>query len=124
MKLRLRENSLRLRLLQSEIKLLKESGSVSETISFGASQILIYRLQISLEARAISAYFQNNEIIVEIPFQMANNWINTEEVGLKFKQKIADETHLSILIEKDFVCVERPFDADNKDAFPHPTAKC
>jgi hypothetical protein len=123
MKLRLRENSIRLRLLQSEIKLLKEIGSVSETITFNASQILIYRLQIS-EVSEIQASFEGSEIIVEIPLQTANNWINTEQVGLEFKQKIFDAKSLSILIEKDFVCVERPLDADNKDAFPHPTAKC
>lgn len=122
MKLRLRENSIRLRLLQSEIKLLKETGAVSETITFGVSQILIYRLQIS-DAREIQASFEGNKIIVEIPLQMANNWINTEQIGLKFKQNV-DAKSLSILIEKDFVCIERPFDADNKDAFPHPTAKC
>ncbi|MET0753670.1 MAG: hypothetical protein ABWZ66_09875 [Pyrinomonadaceae bacterium] len=124
MKLRLRDNSLRLRLLQSEITRLKETGSVSEAITFGASQILIYRLQISLEAQAISARFQNNEIIVEIPVEIAGRWINTEQVGLKTEQTPGDGKALLILIEKDFVCIDRPFDADNKDAFPHPKIKC
>ncbi len=124
MKLRLRENSLRLRLLQSEVTRLKETGSVSEAITFGASQILIYRLQISPEAQAISAHFQNNEIIVEIPIEIVGRWVNTEQVGLKAELTVGDEKSLLILIEKDFICIDRPFDADNKDAFPHPTAKC
>lgn len=124
MKLRLRENSIRLRLLQSEVTRLKETGSISEAITFGASQVLIYRLQTSLEARAISAHFRNNEIIVELPVEIAGRWVNTEQIGLNFEQKIDDEKFLSILIEKDFACVERPLDADNKDAFPHPKLKC
>lgn len=124
MKLRLRDNSLRLRLLQSEVTRLKETGSVSETIKFGASQILIYRLQISLDAQAISAHFQNNEIIVEIPIDIAGRWVNSEQVGLKAEQTVGDGKALSILIEKDFVCIDRPLDADNKDAFPHPKIKC
>jgi hypothetical protein len=123
MKLRLRENSIRLRLLQGEVKNLSESGSISETITFGKSQILVYRLQIS-ETAAISASFQNGEITVEIPRETADDWINTAQVGLQAEQEIAGEKPLSILIEKDFVCVERPADADNADAFPHPKMKC
>lgn len=120
MKLRLRKNSIRLRLLQSEIKLLKESGSVSETITFAPGQILFYNLQISENAQFISAHFLNNQIIVEIPFEIAQNWINTETIGIK----IDTRESLTILIEKDFVCIERPSDADNADAFPHPKLKC
>ena len=124
MKLRLRKNSIRLRLLQSEIARLKEEGSISEKITFGQTQFLIYRLQISVEAETIFAHFQNSEIIVEIPSEIAGSWINTAQVGLRFKQTIEDAEPLSILIEKDFVCLERPLDADNKDAFPHPKLKC
>jgi hypothetical protein len=123
MKLRLRENSIRLRLLQSEVKSLKESGTISEAITFGKSQILVYRLQIS-DAPTISASFQSDEITVEIPRKTAGEWINTAQVGLQAEQEIDDEKTLSILIEKDFVCIERPLDADNADAFPHPKMKC
>jgi hypothetical protein len=124
MKLRLRENSIRLRLLQSEVKNLKEGGSVSEAIAFGKSQILVYRLQVSDKARAISASFQNDEITIEIPREIADDWINTAQVGLQTEQQIDDGKPLSVLIEKDFVCIERPADADNADAFPHPKMKC
>ena len=124
MKLRLRENSIRLRLLQNELKLLGENGFVSETITFAQSQKLIYALKISATADEISARFADGEIIIEIPAQMAENWINTDLVGLENELKIDGEKTLKILIEKDFVCVERPFDADNKDAFPHPKMNC
>jgi hypothetical protein len=124
MKLRLRENSIRLRLLQGEVKNLSESGSISETITFGNSQILVYRLQISETAQTISASFQNGEIIVQIPRETADNWINTVQVGLQTEQEIDGGKLLTILIEKDFVCVERPTDADNADAFPHPKMNC
>lgn len=124
MKLRFRENSIRLRLLQSEVKNLKESGSVSEKITFGNSQNLIYRLQISNQADAISADFESDEIVVRIPSETARDWIDTEKVGLEIEQETGNGKPLKILIEKDFVCVERPADADNADAFPHPKMKC
>jgi hypothetical protein len=124
MKLRLRENSLRLRLLQSEVRDLQENGFVAETISFGPAQALIYRLQISDEAPLLAAVFQNAAIIVEIPRAEAQKWIGTGQIGLRGEQMSGGAKPLSILIEKDFVCVERPADADNADAFPHPNMQC
>jgi hypothetical protein len=124
MKLRLRENSIRLRLLQSEVEKLKTTGSVKEEITFGKLQKLIYHIKISENAKTISAFFEAGEIIVEIPSEPARNWIDSEQISLKAEQFVEDEATLSILIEKDFVCVERPFDEDNKGAFPHPKTKC
>lgn len=124
MKLRLRENSIRLRLLQSEVKQFRESRIVSEKIRFGDARILIYTLKASDDAEKISAGFSNNEIIVEIPFETARNWTETALIGLEFEQRIDENSTLKILIEKDFVCLERPFDEDNADAFPHPKIEC
>lgn len=124
MKLRLRENSIRLRLLQSEIKQLQTTGRVTETIYFGQSQKLIYQLKISDRSNEIAARFEAAEITIEIPRSLAETWLETEQVGLENEERIADGKTLKILIEKDFVCLDRPMDADNKDAFPHPKMKC
>lgn len=126
MKLRLREKSIRLRLLQSEIGQLREAGSVSETIVFGSSSDaqLIYSLNISPAATEISAQISNNSIEIFLPIALAENWIDTEIVGLYGTQTITDEKNLKIVVEKDFVCVDRPADADNKDAFSHPKPDC
>lgn len=126
MKLRLRENSIRLRLLQSEVVQLREIGNVSETIVFGINpaENLTYSLRVSEDADEISAQMTDNQIEVFLPLNAAEIWVDTNEVGLYAEQKIGDSTTLKIIIEKDFVCVERPTDADNKDAFPHPKMKC
>ena len=124
MKLRLRHNSIRLRLLQSEIKELAATGEASETIVFAPDQKLIYRLKISATANRISVCFENDRIVVEIPEKAARDWLETDSVGLENEQRIDDETSLKILIEKDFVCTTRPLDADNADAFPHPKTDC
>ncbi len=120
MKLRLRENSIRLRLLQDEIQRLRASGLVSEKIQFNQSQTFTYTLKISNAIKEISASFENSEIIVEIPFDAAQNWTETNLVGLESEQKIDEKQTLKILIEKDFVCLDRPFDEDYSDAFPKP----
>ena len=124
MKLRLRENSIRLRLLQSEIKQLKENGFVTEKIQFAPSQILTYTINFSTDANEISAHFQVGEILISIPQDIAEQWVNTNQVGLETEQIIDNEKNLKILIEKDFVCVDRPMDKDNLDAFPHPKMNC
>jgi hypothetical protein len=124
MKLRLRENSIRLRLLQSEVAHLWTNGIFSEEIRFNQFQTLTYTLKLSNEATEISAAFEDNAIIVEIPRGAARDWMETNLVGLESEQTIGKNLTLKITIEKDFVCLERPLDADNTDAFPHPKMNC
>ncbi len=126
MKLRLRENSIRLRLLQSEVIQLRETGNVSETIVFdiNPTENLTYSLRVSEDADVISAQMTNNQIEVFLPLGATENWADSNETGLYAEQKIGDLASLKIIVEKDFVCVERPADADNKDAFLHPKMQC
>ena len=133
MKLRIRGNSLRLRLLRGEVQRFGETGFIAETIQFGTSPAaqLIYILEADGGAQQISANFADNKVTVKIPDQMARSWIESEVVSLMCEQPIesgkqnaAPENVLKILIEKDFVCLDRTNDPDNIDAFPHPTGKC
>lgn len=122
-----------MRLLRGEVKQFGETGRVMETIQFGASPAaqLTYILETDSEARQISANFADNKVTVMIPDQMARNWVKSEEVTLMNEQPIENgkqngtsENVLKILIEKDFVCLDRKDDPDNIDAFPHQTGKC
>ena len=126
MKLRLRENSIRLRLLQTEVMQLREIGNVSERIIFGfnPTDTLTYALRVSGETEKIYAQMIDNQIEIFLPIKMAQNWADTEKVGLYETQDIGDLGELNIIVEKDFICVDRPFDEDNKDAFPHPKMEC
>ncbi|MEZ5344646.1 MAG: hypothetical protein R2681_03725 [Pyrinomonadaceae bacterium] len=125
MKLRLRENTIRIRLLRSEIAQLEETGSLTETIKFGADQKLVYMVAIDDNVAEVSAAVENAIISISIPKKAAESWINSEDVGLTNDQKVDQQTVLNILIEKDFVCLSRPMEGDNLDAFPNPEAeKC
>ena len=124
MKLRLRENSIRLRLLQSEIDALRDNGFVSEEIRFSETQILNYTLAVSTDAHEIAARFEDGKITVEIPIKAARLWAETNLVGLQNEQIVDKNSMLKITIEKDFVCPDRPSDADNADAFPNPKTNC
>ena len=131
MKLRIRGNSLRLRLLRGEVEQFGKTGRVEETIRFGGAQDarLTYVIEFDRQAQNITTHFAANQITVKVPDAVARNWVESEEITLKSEQTIEDdapksENVLKILIEKDFVCLDRKDDPDNTDAFPHPTGKC
>ena len=124
MKLRLRENSIRLRLLQTEIAQLRERGSVSEKISFAPGQTFQYSIGISKNGNEIKARFENGGVKIEIPKTLATEWIETERIGLESEQIVDDNLRLKIVLEKDFSCPERPLDPDNANAFPNPKSSC
>lgn len=123
MKLRLRKNSIRFRLLQSEVLRLREIGNVSETITLGVkpTEQFIYALRISDDIKNVHAQMLNNHIEVFLPVFEAEFWMNNDhEVGIYATQSIAEDLDLKITIEKDFACPTRPADLDNADAFPNP----
>lgn len=123
MKLRIRGNSIRLRLLRGEVAEFASTGIVRETINFGLSS-LTYVLQTADDTDELSAKFTDREITVGVPSAMAQNWTKTEKVSLLGEQINADGEPLKILIEKDFVCLDRISDEDNKDAYPNLSHKC
>jgi hypothetical protein len=125
MKLRIKSNSIRLRLLRSEVERFAKVGQISEEIEFGTdrSSYLRYSLVTSPEAESISARFRGNEISIVVPVAIAKNWTSSDEVGIECEQPIGSES-LNILVEKDFECIDRPDDPDRADAYPNPSATC
>jgi hypothetical protein len=123
MKLRLRENSVRLRLLREEVDAIRRGQPVSETIDFAPGSTLTYEVIASAEAKRLRAAFDHGRIIIEIPQADAARWIDTELVGLDAEQESGVDKPLRILIEKDFACLDRADDPDNADTFPNPGAR-
>lgn len=126
MKLRIKGNSLRLRLLRSEIATLDSAGFVSEEVRFGTGedQTLRYTVASSSEAEEPVVQFVENQILFLLPESRARDWAGSETFGIEAVQKIDDDCSLTVLIEKDFVCLDRPDDPDRDDAYPHPERVC
>ncbi len=119
MKLRIRENSVRLRLTKSEVTEFAEKGLVQNQTDFGKGQLFMYALQSSASAESVQATFADGRIEVVVPKGLADNWTATDEVGIS-----SSETGLKIMIEKDFVCLTVREGEDESDAFPHPKENC
>lgn len=126
MKLRFRGDSIRLRLLRSEVDVLAATGRLSETVRFGADseEALGYTVVVSSELDEITASLGDNEIVVTLPADKALAWASGDAVSLEASQAIGDGRTLSILVEKDFVCIDREDDPDRDDAFPNPNITC
>ena len=124
MKLRVRGDTIRLRLKRSEVDRIAAGISIVEETHFPDS-ILTYRLDVS-ENSEISASLDNGSHVVSLPKSKALDWAGTDEVSLYAEPKVSGAGPLSLLIEKDFRCIEPGHHRDgedDEDTFPHPSAQ-
>jgi hypothetical protein len=120
MKLRIKGNSIRLRLLQSEVNQLGEGKKVEEITLFSFKQQLTYSLSVSHNINEPKAEFLNGNLTVLLPLATAKNWANSQQVGIETYQETGNGEKLHILIEKDFRCLDAEPPEDQTDNFPNP----
>lgn len=122
MKLRMKGNSLRLRMTKSEVAQFGETGLVEETVDFGdeAAQRFIYAIVSVDGIEDPTADFNNGRITVYIPKTQADEWTRTNQIGIEAEKPPGENRSLRILIEKDFSCLEPRKDEDDADTFAHP----
>lgn len=125
MKLRILDDSLRLRLPQGEVQQLRTTGRVEATIRFGPGpeQRLVYALVVVPGAHRISAMITDREIAVHLPEDVAHAWADGDEVSLRSEQSIGDGA-LALLIEKDFKCLTPREGEEEYDGFANPNTSC
>jgi hypothetical protein len=121
MKLRIKGNSLRLRLSRSELARLVQEGRVEETIRFARDNdaTLTYALQCSPAQTQMSVRYEPQKVSVLLSSEEARRWSAGDQVGLESTFDIGEGQVLALLVEKDFACLSRT-DADNADTFPNP----
>lgn len=118
MKLRIRGNSLRLRLTRTEVAELAAAGFVEERAQLGTTPdcALVYRLELSPTAPRPTASFHGSQINILLPATEGRAWAQNDTVGIH-----GEETWgLKLTIEKDFKCLDPRRDEDESDAFEHP----
>lgn len=120
MKLRILDNSLRLRLSQSEVRTLAEQGRIEAHTHFPGGAVLQYSLEGRAELTTVEASLTGQEILVQLPSTMVKDWADSNTISLRANNELPGGETLSILIEKDFKCLtDRPHE-DESDLFPHP----
>ncbi len=121
MKLRIRGNSVRFRLSQTEMVQLAERGTVRDSVEFGAGARLDYRLEVG-PVESLQASYAAQCILVVVPTAMARKWARPEEVSVQGEQPVTGNSALSILLEKDFACLTPREGEDDSAAFPNPAS--
>jgi hypothetical protein len=119
MKLRIKGNSIRLRLSQTEVSDFARNAQVADSISFGNRQ-LTYALLAQNKAEEILANFETDRIEIIVPAATAAQWTRTTQTGFGAEQNLPGGETLKILVEKDFACLTEREGEDESDAFPHP----
>lgn len=122
MKLRLRDNTLRLRLTQTEVATLRNSGLLSTKTAFSPSSALEYTLESTPASVAPNASFEDCRINVRLPEAAVVAWADSDEVGIEGEQPLERGETLQILVEKDFACLAPRAGDEDADTFAHPEA--
>ncbi len=123
MKLRIKDNSIRLRLTKSEVAELADKGSFESQINFGPDGKMTYAI-IETSTDFIDVKYEPNRIEVQVPKNKMDNWVNTDLVSIKYLKELFDAPDLQILIEKDFACLTERTGEDESDAYPNPNLTC
>ena len=121
MKLRIKGNSLRLRITRPELEQLMNEGRIEESISFAPDDEsrLTYSLEHSATSSVPTVRFVAPSLEVRIPTAMAQSWSLGEDVGIYAAIDLGAHGSLELIIEKDFACMHGTAE-ENQDAFPNP----
>jgi len=108
MKLRIYDNSVRLRLRRSEVDRLAVEGRLERTVDF-ARRPFHYAIALDPDTKAAYVAYEGDLIEVRLPFHEGQAWCRSEEVSYA-----APDAAPSVLVEKDFVrsFVPEPDDHD------------
>jgi len=122
MKLRIKGNSLRLRISRSEMAKLLQAGTIEDTICFGetADAKLIYALRMAA-AGDIRVEYLPQRVTVILSTEAASEWASSNKVGI-YGSSDTPAGPLELIVEKDFACLggDNPQD---EDAFPNPNGE-
>ena len=120
MKLRVLDNSIRLRLTRGEVTAIGDDSVVRGRVRFAANNTFVYMLESSPTTVKPEAHVSNNVMTVRVPQMDIRRWARSEEISIQSEQLLDDGDYLKILVEKDFHCLSPREGEDESDMFPHP----
>ncbi len=105
MKLRIEDNSLRLRLSEAEVQQFAAEGRVAATVSLGLlpADQLVYALE-RTEQQEFWVSYGAGALTIKVPAALARQWTSTDQNGLSATLLVAPDQPLRILVEKDLDC--------------------
>lgn len=117
MKIRIKGNSVRMRITRSELDKIGTDGEITEKTEFGHAA-LTYILKVA-DIDELYATFDHNTITMLVPRSFARQWVDTDRVGFEHNMDLGNGKKLFLLIEKDFKCLDETHE-DQTDNFDNP----
>ena len=118
MKIRIRGNSIRYRLTRPEVETFCKTGYFEDSTDFGNKKFT-YALQAKEGIEMLDASFEENKIILYLDKQKSKDWFMSKKVGFSHIVTIDNGKELSLLLEKDFVCMDETVE-DQSNNYPNP----
>lgn len=121
MKIRIKGNSIRMRLTKTDVSRLCESGYLEEQTIFPGTRFM-YALE-KADVTVLSATFENNKITLHVPASFLKDWAVNDIIGLDAQMPLPSAESLYLLIEKDFACLDHTTE-DQSDNYENPNKVC
>ena len=119
MKLRIRGNSIRLRVSKTELAKIAAKGAAEDCVRFSSATELRYGIDVR-PSGAVTASFDATSIRVALPKSRLDLWLRPDEVSVEGSQPIGGGKVLQILLEKDYTCLAPRAGEDDSDLFVNP----
>jgi hypothetical protein len=128
MKLRIRSNSVRVRMDRKDLAELLERGLVRDALHFGPGSAHTFTYAVMIGAAPLGsprADYSSGLLVVTIDPVAAEMWAAGDRVGFDEEQAVGGDT-VRVVLEKDSACLDRPADdaAEDAWAFLNPSAGC
>lgn len=128
MKLRIRSNSVRVRLDQKDLTELGQRGRVMDVLRFGPRSNNLFTYAVTTGAAPAgrpTAAYSAGLLLVTIRADDVKEWAASDRVGFDHEQTVEGGT-VRVVLEKDFACLDRPAEdaGDDAWAFPNPSTVC
>lgn len=120
MKIRIEGDSVRFRLRRSEVETLGNKGEVVQTTAFPEG-LFTYRVTLTGSIEQLSARLTEQEICLLLPDTWGRQWSHDSNVGFSGSIEAVEGKRLALLLEKDFVCLDRD-PSGQTDQYPNPKA--
>ncbi|MBC6991298.1 DUF7009 family protein [Hymenobacter sp. BT491] len=109
MKLRIEDNSVRLRLSDDEVQHFGRTGRVSSSVRLGPHpddqlKYSLERLPEGDPSDTVRILYASGSMAVRVPAALAQQWVAGSDIGFSEKLHVTETQELRILVEKDLDC--------------------
>ncbi|MCC5875556.1 MAG: hypothetical protein JJU11_04990 [Candidatus Sumerlaeia bacterium] len=124
MKLRIKGNTIRLRLSKAEVETAAADGAIREVLHIPGGATFAYELRADATLSSPSASFDGATLAVLLSPDGLRTWATSDQVGVTAELPLNEEENLIVLVQKDFECLHRTSEEEDKaDLYPHPGRK-